>query len=43
MTLSTLLFILVFLIGLYFYARCSNPKYNEAFLIIMVKYVALTY
>ena len=31
MTLSTLLFILVFLIGLYFYARCSNPKYNEGF------------
>jgi hypothetical protein len=31
MTLSTLLFILVFLIGLYFYARSSNPKYSEAF------------
>ena len=31
MTLATLLFIIVFLIGLYFYARSSNPKYNENF------------
>jgi len=29
MTLATLLFIIVFLIGLYFYARCSDPKYHE--------------
>jgi hypothetical protein len=27
MTLNALLFLLVFLIGLYFYARCSDPKY----------------
>jgi hypothetical protein len=31
MTLSTLLFILVFLIGLYFYAKNADPKYNEGF------------
>jgi len=31
MTLSTLLFILVFLIGLYFYAKSSNSKSNEGF------------
>jgi hypothetical protein len=31
MTLPTLLFILVFLIGLYFYAKSSNSKYNETF------------
>jgi hypothetical protein len=31
MTLTTLLFIIVFLIGLYFYARCSDPKYHENF------------
>jgi len=31
MTLTTLLFIIVFLIGMYFYARSSNPKYNENF------------
>lgn len=30
MTLLTYLFILVFLIGLYFYAKCSDPKYTEA-------------
>lgn len=29
MTLLTLLFIIVFLIGLFFYAKCSNPKYSE--------------
>jgi hypothetical protein len=29
MTLPTLLFIIVFLIGLYFYAKCSDPKYHE--------------
>ena len=29
MTLLTLLFIIVFLIGLYFYAKCSDPKYYE--------------
>jgi hypothetical protein len=29
MTLATLLFILVFLIGLYFYAKSSNPKYSD--------------
>jgi len=29
MTLTTLLFIIVFLIGLYFYAKCSDPKYHE--------------
>ena len=31
MTLPTLLFILVFLIGLFFYAKSSNSKYNETF------------
>jgi hypothetical protein len=31
MTLTTLLAILVFLIGLYFYARCSDPKYAEGY------------
>jgi hypothetical protein len=31
MTLTTLLAILVFLIGLYFYAKCSDPKYAEGF------------
>jgi len=31
MTLTTLLFIIVFLLGLYFYARCSDPKYSELF------------
>ena len=31
MTLTTLLIILVFLIGLYFYAMCSDPKYAEGF------------
>jgi hypothetical protein len=30
MTLLTYLFILIFLIGLYFYAKCGDPKYNEA-------------
>jgi hypothetical protein len=29
MTLLTCLFILVFLIGLFFYAKCSDPKYAE--------------
>jgi len=29
MTLLTFLSILVFLIGLYFYAKCSDPKYEE--------------
>ena len=29
MTLLTFLFILVFLIGLYFYAKCSDPSYLE--------------
>ena len=29
MTLLTYLFILVFLIGLYFYAKCADPKYAE--------------
>lgn len=29
MTLTAFLFILVFFIGLYFYAKCSNPKYTE--------------
>jgi hypothetical protein len=29
MTLPTLLFIIVFFIGLYFYAKCSDPKYHE--------------
>ena len=31
MTLTTLLLILVFLIGLYFYARCADPKYAEGY------------
>lgn len=31
MNLTTLLAILVFLIGLYFYAKCSDPKYAEGF------------
>ena len=31
MTLPTLLFILVFLIGLFFYAKSSNSKYKETF------------
>ena len=31
MTLTTLLIILVFLIGLYFYARCADPKYAEGY------------
>ena len=31
MTLNTLLLILVFLIGLYFYARCVDPNYKEGF------------
>jgi hypothetical protein len=31
MTLTTLLLILVFLIGLYFYAKCVDPKYAEGF------------
>jgi hypothetical protein len=30
MTLLTFLSLLVFLIGLYFYAKCSDPKYEEA-------------
>jgi len=29
MTLLTYLFILIFLIGLYFYAKCADPKYAE--------------
>lgn len=29
MTLLTLLFIIVFLIGLFFYAKTANPKYSE--------------
>ena len=29
MTLSIFLFIIVFLIGLYFYAKCNDPKYVE--------------
>jgi hypothetical protein len=29
MTLPTLLFIIVFFIGLYFYAKCSDSKYHE--------------
>jgi len=29
MTLLTYLFIIVFLVGLYFYAKCSDPKYTE--------------
>jgi hypothetical protein len=31
MTLTTLLFLIVFFIGLYFYAKCSDPKYHENF------------
>jgi len=31
MTLTTLLLILVFLIGLYFYAKCADPNYTEGF------------
>lgn len=31
MNLTTLLAILVFLIGLYFYAKCADPKYAEGF------------
>lgn len=31
MNLTALLAILVFLIGLYFYAKCSDPKYAEGF------------
>ena len=31
MTLTTLLLILVFLIGLYFYAKCADPNYAESF------------
>jgi hypothetical protein len=31
MTLTMLLTILVFLIGLYFYARCADPKYAEGY------------
>jgi hypothetical protein len=30
MTLLIYLFIIVFLVGLYFYAKCSDPKYTEA-------------
>ena len=30
MTLLTYLFIIVFLVGLYFYAKCSDPNYAEA-------------
>ena len=30
MTLLTYLFIIVFLVGLYFYAKCSDPNYTEA-------------
>ena len=29
MTLLTYLFIIVFLVGLYFYAKCADPKYAE--------------
>ena len=29
MTIATYLFIIVFLIGLYFYAKCSDPEYRE--------------
>jgi len=29
MTLTTLLFIIVFLLGIYFYAKTSDPKYSE--------------
>jgi hypothetical protein len=31
MTLTTLLGIIVFLIGIYFYAKCSDPKYTEGY------------
>ena len=31
MTLNALLIIIVFFIGLYFYARCSDPKYAEGY------------
>lgn len=31
MTLNALLILLVFFIGLYFYARCSDPKYAEGY------------
>jgi len=31
MNLTTLLAILVFLIGLYFYAKCADPKYAEGY------------
>ena len=31
MALTTLLLILVFLIGLYFYAKCADPNYAESF------------
>jgi hypothetical protein len=31
MTLTTLLAIIVFMIGIYFYARCADPKYAEGF------------
>jgi hypothetical protein len=31
MTLTMLLAIIVFMIGLYFYARCTDPKYAEGF------------
>jgi hypothetical protein len=31
MTLTTLLAILVFLIGIYFYAKCADPKYSEGY------------
>jgi len=31
MSLTTLLLILVFLIGLYFYAKCADPNYAESF------------
>lgn len=31
MTLNALLILLVFLIGIYFYARCADPKYAEGF------------
>jgi hypothetical protein len=31
MTLTTLLSIIIFMIGIYFYARCSDPKYIESF------------
>ena len=31
MTLNTLLIIIVFLLGLYFYVKCADPKYAEGF------------